>query len=150
MPQVKNSTVKDGWYVNQAKDRGGKPRALSLGAVMTMKPGAERHFKAVNISESRATHQAFLAALANGNLVPKGGAPKAVEVVEEVKVADVPIIDQKTVEEAEVGEVVEETLTRSDLQSMNKASLVDMAEGMGLDDDGTKNELIDRILVSQD
>jgi hypothetical protein len=146
MPQVRDKILKDGWYVNQAKNSEGKPRPLSLGAVMTMKPGAKKHFKASDIQQSRATHTAFVAALANGNLVAEGGEVKQAPPAPEPVVEEPPVVvDPPTPEEP-----VDETLTRSDLQSMNKTSLIELAEGMGLDIEGTKAEIVDRILVNQE
>lgn len=73
MPQVKDKNMKDGWYVNTAVGDEG-PRPLSLGAVITFKPGQERFLKASVILQSRDTHKAFLAAMANGNIRPRDAA----------------------------------------------------------------------------
>ena len=146
MPQVKDPNVKDGWYVNMAMHED-KPRPLSLGAVYTLKPGQEKFLRAEMILQSRATYSAFKAALANGNLVPKNAAPVPVSEPE----PEPEVIDQE--ERVEVADDEEPEVTaygRGELQAMNKSDLIEIAENMALDNDGTRAELVDRILVSQE
>lgn len=148
MPQVIKK-VESGWFKNVAKNAYGNPRPLTLGATMSFKPGQERFLRASVLTQSRATMQAFENALARGNLVEvKAGVEPEVEPVVEEPVVE-PVVEEPEVEIREPA--VEEPVAppnRSELQSMNKAALVDMAKDMDIDDGGTKSEIIDRIIVS--
>lgn len=146
MPQVKDGSVKDGWFLNQAKDADNNPRPLSLGTV-AFKAGQKRFVPARLRLESRFTNQAFEKALANGNLKAIGAEEKAPVVAMPAPPPPSddppPPPEDPPIEEPKV-------MTRSELMSMNKDELVAMCQEKGLNDSGSKSKLADRILVSQE
>jgi hypothetical protein len=138
MPQVKDKMLKDEWYVNVAKGPDGKSRPLSLGTI-SFKPDQERFVSARARAESRYTHQEFEKALANGNLKIKGAVVKVVPPAPEVVTPPPP---------AETSTPTTGGRSRTDLQAMPKDTLITLAKELGLDDTGTKTQLIDRIVVA--
>lgn len=95
MPQVRDKTLQDEWYVNQAKTADGTLRPLSLGTI-TFKPGQERFIHARARAESRSTNQAFEQALANGSLKTRDTvAPSPPPVVNRVQITEtVAVVDE--------------------------------------------------------
>lgn len=156
MPQVKDNTIKDAWYENKAKDGDGKPRLLNLGT-LTLKPGQRRFVRARSRLESRFTNQAFVDALANGNLavVTSEPAQKAETQKAEPKVRiephepremEVEKGDQIVVEKVPVSTAGNRT--RSEFQAMGKDELIVLAKEKGLETTGSKNQIIDRLIVA--
>jgi len=140
MPQVKDKTLKDAWYVNVAKGPDGKSRPLSLGTI-SFKPDQERFVSARARAESRYTHQEFEKALANGNLRVKGEVTPVV--VEEKVVVKDEVIPVVVKDEVKTG-----GRSRSDLQAMTKDEIIILAREKNLDTTGSKAQLIDRVLVA--